>query len=83
MEHFDYITKLRLYEVNDHILGRNIYYLRNKKRISREKFSEMVGMSNNILYCLEKGLLGVIPIDSLEYISKMYHVSVEELVGED
>ena len=67
----------------DDRLAQNIYYLRRKKRMSRETFSEKMGMNNNMLFCLEKHLFPAIMDDALANVCSYYNITPEDLFYTD
>ena len=68
---------------NDDLMGKNIKYLRNKKRLSRVKFAELVGLEKLDIYCIERDLTREIPIKAIDAICELCNVSSEDLILTD
>ena len=64
---------------NDDLMGKNIKYLRNKKRLSRVKFAELVGLHKLDISCIERDLTREIPIKAITAICELCNVSSEDL----
>ena len=61
-------------------LGNNIKHLRNKKELSQENISDMIGVSQACITRYEKGLI-CISTSNLYKLSKEFNVSLSELCG--
>ena len=77
---YPYIT---IFVANDEIMGKNIAYLRKKKRISRKLFAEMMGMTNLSLKCIEQGRIYEIPLRAFMNICKFFDLEPATLLDID
>ena len=72
-----------IFVANDEIMGKNIAYLRKKKRISRKLFAEMMGMTNLSLKCIEQGRIYEIPLLAFMNIFKFFDLEPATLLDID
>jgi len=64
-------------------MSRNIRFLRNRRRMSRAKFAQYIGVSYAQLYCIERKITNHIYYDALMTLSEIYGIPAEEILSED
>lgn len=61
------------------LIGERIKDLRNENKISRERLSEIIGVSSSFINLVERGDSGI-SVDNLYRISRVFGVSVDHLL---
>ena len=69
--------------VDEVVVSKNVRFLRNRRRMSRAKFSQYIGISYSQLYCIEHGLANCIEWKGVNNLSEIYGIPVEEILSED
>jgi len=72
-----------LIPVETGLLGSNIRYLRRRKHLSQFQFAKMVGLSETMVFCIERGLFRGILKEPMLTICRLYGITQEELFYED
>ena len=75
--------KYGIIEAQDDLFSKNVRFLRTRKKMSQITFSEKMGMSNNLLYCIEKGFFPGITEIGLANISSYFGIMPEDLFYKD
>ena len=70
-------------ETNNPIMGRNISFLRRRKRISRKKLADLIGMNQNTLFCIEHQTIRYLNDQQLTKLCKLFAITVEELMEKE
>lgn len=63
-------------------LGKKITNLRKKEKITQEQFAELIGVTRQTISNWEQNITKP-DIDQIKDISNMFHISIDELLGND
>lgn len=64
-------------------IGQRIKHLREAAQITQEELAKQVGTTKQTIYKYENEIITNIPLDRLELIAKIFHVSPAYLIGWD
>ena len=67
--------------LNYHLLGKKIQQLRNERKISQIRFSEMIETSSTFVSCIERGIKGP-SLETLILIADALDASLDTLLAE-
>ena len=59
----------------DYIVGRNVYFIRETRRISRDELATMLGLTTSHLGLIERGARGATAV-TLSKLSKIFNIHV-------
>lgn len=65
------------------LMSKNIRFLRKRRRMSRAKFAQYIGVSYAQLHCIERKVTNHIYYKALMNLSEIYGIPAEEILSED
>lgn len=76
------ISKLERQYMKSNELGENIYFLRKRKKLTQEEFTNKIGVSNKTISKWETGY-SIPKLDDLSKISKYFNVPINVLINKE
>lgn len=72
-----------IYVLNNRNFGKNIRFLREREKLSKEALSEMIDTCPEILEEIEQGNQLDIEYEMIDALVRIFHTEVEILIGDE